>query len=195
VAGVIFALLALAVIGLAGYVWLNPDLGWLEIKARYLGKAAPATTDAVAVDPEAAAEVGSTDSAQVSTLDRSATSCQECGMFTDQTLGQIQAVWSDGSSTWHDCWTCLARYGKGQGLTLASATVLDYAAGLEARHTVDAAAAHYLYDVSELEGSMRPYVAAFADEASAQAAQASLGGELLDFAGLQARLEKELSGE
>jgi hypothetical protein len=204
VAGVIFALLSLAVIGAAGYIWLNPDLGWTEVRARFARQ--PARTTATAESgpgPGGAAVQAGTDATATgsaaaaggATADRAATSCTYCGMFTDQTLGLVVASWSDGTTTHHDCWSCLVSYEKEQGLTLSSARVLDYASGLEQRRELDAAAAHYLYGVHKLEGSMKPYVAAFEDEASAKAAQPGLGGELLDFAGLRARLAQDVSGK
>jgi len=204
VAGVILALLSLALIGLAGYIWLNPDLGWTEVRARFAPPPAQSTASAPpspaagSTEAQAGSEASAPDMqppAGSTTADRSATSCSYCGMFTDQTLGLVVASWSDGSTTYHDCWSCLASYEKEQGLTLDSARVLDYSSGLEAHRELDAAAAVYLYGVNELPGSMKPYVAAFENEASAKAAQAGLGGELLDFAGLRARLAQDLSGK
>jgi hypothetical protein len=199
IAGVVAALLALFVIGISGYVWLNPDLGWQDLTSRFTagrgGQAAssrPSAQGSTEAESPGAAE---TPGAAGAPGDRLATSCPECGMFTDATLGQVQARWSDGTGTYHDCWTCAMKYGSAQGLDLESARVLDYAAGLESRRELDAAGAAYLYGVNELEGSMKPYVAAFADRASAQAAQAKLGGELLDFAGLREKLGQELSGK
>jgi hypothetical protein len=110
--------------------------------------------------------------------------CPYCGMFADKSLSHIIAKWSDGSATQHDSWDCTFSYGKQQGLTLASAQVLDYAS----HRMLDAAGAFYLHDTTEkITGSMPPFTAAFPDRADAEAAQSGLGGEVVDFAGLKSK--------
>lgn len=222
IAGVIGALLALLIIGVAGYVWLNPELDFGDLRAKFSrsgGVQPPAVahqhraSSGGGVPPQsdgrqtgAPAEMGEmsgmgatgsgdTPPASTDAAPAERPRCASCGMFTDQTLGLVQAVWSDSSHTSHDCWSCTRDYSREHGLQLASATVLDYSAGLEVRQELDAQSAWFLYDTdTRIEGSMPPFTAAFADKASAEAAQASLGGEVADFDALMERLHSADGG-
>lgn len=178
--GVVVALIALGLIGYAGYVWLNPDLSLQTVfkknNAPVHSTAVDSTvkTNVTDVQPEAATEDYS---------------CAQCGMFADKSSSHVQVSWAGGDKTHHDSWDCVFKYAKAQSLVLESAQVLDYATGIGGR-MLDAGSAWYLYDTeASVEGSMSPYIAAFKDQAAAQAAQPEMGGEPVDFTGLKAKWE------
>jgi NosL len=196
-AGVIGALLALLVIGVAGFVWLNPEMDFKDLRERFSrGDQSPSAWRQAPVPDDPDAQAGSpsptrSDSRGIGLTpppQEARPRCAACGMFTDMTLGAVRATWSDGSQTTHDCWTCALDYGRDSGLTRIGATVLDYGAGLEARKELDAKSAWFLYDTERIEGSMPPFIAAFSDRASAETAQVNMGGEVADFAALMAKL-------
>ncbi len=211
--GVVVALIALAVIGVAGYIWLTPGMTF----AKFLGQAestagmdgakpgqaaglpgqvepreltgagdgaAPAAVDpAEATVAEANTAVPAAD--PLADLSRHTdTECPVCGMDGTRSLAHAVALWDDGTHTHHDCFDCLFTWGTEQGLTLARAKVLEHGATTQDDRWLDAANATYLYGTSRIEMSMPPYVAAFATRAGAEAALPELGGDLMDFAGL-----------
>jgi hypothetical protein len=169
--GVIFALLALALIGVSGYVWLNPELSMHTLFARRPAAVTPAESSAIAA--------AQTDDAHVS--------CPHCGMYADKSRTAVAVMWEGGGSNTLDSFDCVFNYMADNKLEVETATVSNYNEGDP--EWIDVNAATYLYDTKEVEGSMPPYVAAFADEEAAQAAQIELGGELMDFARLKEKWE------
>lgn len=209
--GVILALVALTVIGVAGYIWLTPGKGFADLlpsrtpqqSGMPAATAAPGAHEHSEVPHDvmeasapaeetaelpAAAEPMSEDPAAQVAYDQDVR-CAYCGMFADKSGSHAVAQWSDGSQTHHDCWDCLLNYGTEEGLTLKGATVVEYGSPLSGPRWLDAGQAWYLYETKAIKGSMPPYVAAFADRAAAEGAQAELGGEVVDFAGLRANWE------
>ncbi|MCC7479381.1 nitrous oxide reductase accessory protein NosL [bacterium] len=188
--GVVIALLALLVIGYSGYVWLNPDLSSANAFAWIKGGAASDTEQVTAVTHEHTEAQTAEDGAAETPAAVERHSCEYCGMYTDISSTQVIASWTDGSESRHDCWDCTFGWGRQQGLSLEKASVLDYSTFPAAPEWLDAAQAWYLYDTSKLAGSMPPYIAAFADKAAAEKAMPELGGRLLDWEGLQARMQQ-----
>ncbi len=189
IAGVILALLALAVIGISGYVWLNPHLSAADLPTLLRGKAGSADSK---ITQSAGSETTAADNAAKDPADSALAetgSCPYCGMFTANSAAHVEAHWSNGSETDHDCWDCTFNWGRQAGLQLEHAQVVDYPTAGDSPQWLEADKAFYLYDTEKLEGSMPPYVAAFADKAAAQAAQGELGGELLDWTALRSRFE------
>lgn len=210
-AGVILALVALTVIGVAGYIWLTPGMGFADLlpgrtpqqTSMPAAAAAPgaqehsevphdvmeasAPAEETAELPAAAEPMSEEPAAQVA-YDPDVR-CSYCGMFAARSGSYAIAQWSDGSQTHHDCWDCLLNYGVEEGLTLSGATVVEHGSAQDSPRWLDAEQAWYLYDTKAIKGSMPPYVAAFADRAAAEGAQAELGGEVVDFAGLRAYWE------
>jgi hypothetical protein len=199
IAGVCIALVALAIIGYTGYVWLNPDLNWRqpfpgaprgseqptaaavtassnEIKSRSTETPAPAAVATAPPPPMApvSAEADFT--------------CAQCGMDASRSRSHVIAHWSDGASGHFDSWDCVFAYAKAQGLALTTADVRQFDNPAEDAPLLDALQASYLYDTTgKIDGSMPPYVAAYSGQAAAQAAQKEMGGEVIDFAGLKAK--------
>jgi hypothetical protein len=224
VAGVMLALVALALIGAGGYIWLNPELSLASLAPgprppaaaeAELGApaphehgapnaaaaessaspAAPAAPASAVADPPAAPT--GTDApparAGVPAAPPAAAapdmSCPQCGMHADRSLAHVVAHWSDGSTTHHDCWDCTFAWGRANGITLQEVQVMAHGSRLDAPQWLQAPAAVFLYGTSRIKGSMPPYVAAFDTRAAATAAQPELGGEVLDWEGLQAKFK------
>lgn len=221
--GIVIALIALSIIGYAGYVWLNPDLSAAKLFSREAvpdkgtpnaappsaanaesgTEAIPASNEVIQSDSmaemssePAAAYVNNSTPGQPAAEKPVATppdqppvereTCAYCGMYADSSRGYVVATWANGAVSHHDCWDCVFSFGKDNQLTLASALVADYGAGATAA-TLNAADSWYLYDTDKkVEGSMPPFVAAYADQASAKSAQPAMGGEVVDFSGLKA---------
>jgi hypothetical protein len=188
--GVILALVLLAVIGVAGYIWLNPNLSWQSLthRAQPTASAAPRTRERIAARAvqKGVAETKSQD-AETSAVAGDAT-CPQCGMFAQRSASYIIARWDGGKTTQHDSWDCVFKYSTAQGSKLASTQVKQY--GVEPSNMLEASAAWYLYETKHnVENSMPPGVAAYADQAAARAAQPEMGGEVVDFAGLKAKWE------
>ena len=177
IAGVAAALVALAVIGVAGYIWLTPGLTFSGLFQRGTTTTAVDTTD--------------TDQAVTSDADPGAAAeevrCPYCGMFADRSLSHVDATWADGAHTHHDSWDCVFLHAMDNGLELDSARVTAYDSAGATVPWLDAAAAWYLFDTQRIKGSMPPYVAAFSSQDAAAKAQPQLGGEIVDFDGLRAR--------
>jgi hypothetical protein len=177
--GVALALVSLAVIGVLGYVWLNPDLDVGSIRSWF--KPPPGATETVVATAEQSelnVDVG--DGAAQET-----TSCPVCGMYSERSDAHIVVAWSDGSHTHHDAWDCAFKWMQQQELTITRAQAVAYGSPKEAPTWLPAESASYLYGTKELKISMPPYIAAFADAASAEAARAELGGHIIDWAALQ----------
>jgi NosL len=167
--GVIAALLALAVIGVSGYVWLNPQL---TARSLLVFRKEPATNVAVVADTAPAIEH----------ID-----CPYCGMYADQSDCAVAVMWQGGGSATFDSFDCVFNYIKENDVKLAEGTVLSYADRELADSWVGLELATYLYGTTAIAGSMEPYVAAFGSKEQALEAQQTLGGEVVDFAGLQAK--------
>ena len=165
--GVSVALIALAVIGITGYVWLNPNLSMRSMQA--LGKR------------EQSAAVVATTAAEDAHID-----CPYCGMYADQSDTAVAVMWVGGGSNTLDSFDCVFNYMQENNVRLESGTVRSYETpGGDDWIELDRAV--YLYDTAEIAGSMPPYVAAFKTEEQAEAGKKTLGGEVVDFAGLQAK--------
>ena len=115
--------------------------------------------------------------------------CPYCGMFSEKSASHVIAAWPDGSHTHHDSWDCALYYALEEDKVLVGAEVSAFGSPVDNPQWLDAAEAVFLYDTKPVTGSMPPYVAAFATRAAAKAAQAELGGEMTDFAGLKAKWE------
>ncbi|GEM_PF-2271813 len=122
--------------------------------------------------------------------------CENCGMFWDVSPTAVEAaIEVEDETVTHrfECLGCLhdyvhEYYGEVQPKTLS---IVDYSTfGTEDVRMIDAFKAYYLFDTERIKGSMAPYTAAFADEDNAAAAQETLGGELVDFMGMQALMMK-----
>ena len=122
--------------------------------------------------------------------------CENCGMFWDKSATRVEfTVKVDGSEHTHitECFGCLhdfvhETYGE---VMPTAVSVLDYATyGTKHEQMINAFDAFYLYGTERLDGSMPPYVAAFATEKAAKEHQKKLGGELVDFPGMRKQMMK-----
>jgi hypothetical protein len=114
------------------------------------------------------------------------TDCATCGMDSLVSGSQCVALWSDSTHTHHDSWDCLFTYGEAHNLSLKRAVVTAHGSAPASPRWLEAQGAWFLYGTSRIEMSMPPYVAAFDSQTAAEAAKPELGGEVVDFAGLQA---------
>ncbi len=185
-AGVSAALVALLLIGYAGYVWLNPDLNWHKL---FPGAppAAETSSQAAAAAPAADMQASGDDEAAALADDAEADyTCAYCGMDASRSQSHANVHWDDATSGHFDSWDCVFAYAKDQGRTLQLAEISQFGSVDTGAPLLDAAQAWYLYDTTgKVEGSMPPYVAAYPDKATAQAAISEMGGEVVDFAGLK----------
>jgi hypothetical protein len=175
-AGVIAALLALAVIGFAGYIWLNPDLSWNNV---FAGKhtateqagapsvpkrgtetesqnsmpgmpgmpAAPATTEKTGTQETSATNAES--GSQTPAAGGEATedfTCAQCGMDASRSASHVIAHWADSGSGHFDSWDCTFKYAKDQAKTLSSAEVNRFGDDPASPQMLAAAKAWFLYD-------------------------------------------------
>ena len=171
--GVVVALVALALIGVSGYIWLNPKLDVHSLLA--LRAAKPAAVPMQSAPPATAG-------AHIS--------CPYCGMYADTSESTVALMWADGGSATFDSFDCVFNYIKEKHVKLDSGTVRDYEAK-GGDKWIDLKQASYLYDTTAtVEGSMPPYVAAFDSKVKAEAAKKTMGGEVMDFAGLKGKWEK-----
>jgi nitrous oxide reductase accessory protein NosL len=132
-------------------------------------------------EPDTAAEAAETSAAE------GPLECPYCGMLPANSGTHIAAEWSDGAEHHYDCFDCMFNHLKESSATLANVKVSRYGSPGSAPDWLDAASAVFLYDTKRIKGSMPPYTAAFSDEASAMAAQAELGGELVNWTALRAK--------
>jgi hypothetical protein len=108
-------------------------------------------------------------------------------MYADTSDVTVAAMYADGGSGTFDSFDCLFNYLKENNVQLDSGTVRDYEAH-GGDQWIDLKQATYLYDTTaEVAGSMQPYVAAFASSEQAAAAKKTMGGEVVDFAGLEGK--------
>jgi nitrous oxide reductase accessory protein NosL len=166
--GVVLALLALALIGIGGYIWLNPALGIENLLGSRSKLAEPVTTAAGKEERER---------------------CPHCGMYADGSASHVKAAWEGEVEHSFDSWDCVFAWGKENKLALTGALVIAYSdtAG-EQPGWLPADDAVFLYDTTAaVAGSMPPYVAAFAGEQDALRGQETLGGTVLNFPELRAR--------
>lgn len=172
--GVVIALIALAIIGVGGYVWLRPDL---DARTLLASRMAARERPARGADPEVKAAVHTDEHV----------SCPYCGMWSDTSAGAVAVMWAGGGSNTLDSFDCVFNYSKENDVRLESGTVKNYPPGTQPEW-IDIKTAYYLYDTEKtVAGSMPPYVAAFATRELAEGARAELGGEVVDFAALEAK--------
>ena len=185
--GVFAALVALVIIGLAGYIWLTPGLTFDNLLHRQ--GATRQTPVQANVSDDAQSSVAEHNIEAVS-QQSSSMECPYCGMLADAGGTHVIALWSDDRQTHHDSWDCAFGYGKDEDLELVSAQVNLHGTAPEDPDWLDAASAWFLYDTDkQIKLSMPPYVAAFASRADAEAMRPEWGGKVVDFAGLQAHWE------
>lgn len=167
--GVAIALVALAVIGFLGYIWLTPGKSIATMFSKPEGPAVEVASQAV--DPESTAVEHQ--------------KCATCGMFADKSASHVVATWDTGSTTHHDSWDCAFGYAAQNGMAMAGVEISHYGSPVDSPHFLDATGAWFLYDTdSPVEGSMPPFVAAFASRDEAMSKHGEMGGEILDYAGL-----------
>ncbi len=207
--GVAVAVVALVVIGILGYNWLTPnspaqqvsppastepevidmpDLNMADMDIPEHDMAGMESNAESAEESSTMEELPSTSGEQTPNQHDHKMNCAYCGMFSDKSKSHIQIKWSDESHTHHDCWDCAFFYGSEEGLSLEAAEVTLLSSPVSNPVWIDAEDAWYLYDTEKsVEGSMQPFVAAFESMDAAHASHSEWGGELVDFAGLQAK--------
>jgi nitrous oxide reductase accessory protein NosL len=121
--------------------------------------------------------------------------CDNCGMYTDVSATRVEAVLKyKGKDHDHNfvCLHCIKEYNekKYEGKAeLKSFKILDYTTfETKTPKMIDGMAAYYLYGTKSLKGSMMPWIAAFADKAAATKAKSNLGGEVMNFKDMWAKL-------
>jgi nitrous oxide reductase accessory protein NosL len=196
-AGVVIALLALAVIGLGGYVWLNPNLSVSGLLARQDRQVVGAelAPPAIARGKLVGASSTSTDILNApeelvgaANADRQA-ECPQCGMVAGASEAEVVAQFADGSVHHFDSWICVFGWSKASGQAIADAVAMADGSYSTPRW-LKAADSVFLYDTKRIPGSMPPYVAAFATEAEATAGQTETGGQVVRWSELQQRFTK-----
>jgi nitrous oxide reductase accessory protein NosL len=188
--GVGLALVALAVIGVAGYIWLTPGLDLSTIRARMMPQLRRMEMKHSAPGGMAGAQVA--ESAE-------SLRCDYCGMAWADSSARVLAVLNAGGveDVRHfDSLGCAYKYAQEHngGALSAKLQVLEYTAEPAAQPVLlDTQAAWYLYGTQPLPGSMPPFIAAFASKDASLAQQGKLGGELLQFEAVDERL-RQLAG-
>lgn len=166
--GVFVAIIALAFIGYAGFIWLTPGREFGDFMRSRPAGSEPA--DELAADSD---QAGSEEQR-----------CPTCNMFALRSHGAVEAQWSDGSTTLHDSWSCVAGWQEETGLGLSSARVRDITAeGEDPVWLAADAAAYRMGEGVNVPMSMPPFVAAYADETTAVNA-AEDGGEVINYSAL-----------
>jgi hypothetical protein len=126
--------------------------------------------------------------------------CENCGMFYEKSPTRVMAtidIEDESHTHLFECIGCLhdfvhENYGEVKPSKLS---ILDFNTfGTDQEQMLDAFKAYYLFGTERIKGSMSPFVAAFASEEAAKAAQEELGGELTDFAGMK-KLMMRAKGE
>lgn len=123
--------------------------------------------------------------------------CENCGMFWNKSSAKVSAsIKVNGKSAGHkyECLNCLKEglASLGKGATLGKVEIVDYpTAGTKSEKMLDASKAWFLYGTSKLKGAMPPYIAGFGTKEAAKKAQATLGGDLLDWDGTWSKLTSE----
>lgn len=117
--------------------------------------------------------------------------CDMCGMFFDKSATRLTVTLTDGDEELNrkfESLGCLHNYVHENypEAELTALSILDYATfGTDSEEMIDGFKAYYLFGTERLTGSMAPFIAAFATEKAATAAQEALGGELTDFKGMR----------
>jgi nitrous oxide reductase accessory protein NosL len=114
--------------------------------------------------------------------------CENCGMFTDVSPTNVHAMLKiNGKEAEHNfvCLGCVYEFMhekvKGEA-KLTGLKVLDYKTfGTKTPKFIDGMTAWYLVGTKPLDGSMEPYMAAFASKDAAAKAQKTLGGEVKNY--------------
>jgi nitrous oxide reductase accessory protein NosL len=195
--GVVLALLALTVIGVGGYIWLNPNLSVSELMARRPDQAASPGRGLVrgsaSVKPigraeaPASAKVNS-DLTAAANADRQA-ECPQCGMMAGASEAEVVAQFGEGSVSHFDSWVCVFGWSKAQGQPVQDAVVLAHGSTRDVPRWLTAADSSFLYDTKRIAGSMPPYVAAFGSATEADNAQADQGGRVVNWTELQQQFQ------
>ncbi|MCB1218201.1 nitrous oxide reductase accessory protein NosL [bacterium] len=163
--GVAVALLALFVIGYAGYVWLTPGVEFADLLHRSPGISTDDTQMAAAEQPD------------------EQTRCPQCSMYAMRSIAAVHADFTDGSSGYFDGWGCVADWAREHATGLSSAEVRDIASADREPQWLTADTASYRFGTARLDGSMAPFVAAYATPGHA-ADDGERGGEVMDFSAL-----------
>ena len=121
--------------------------------------------------------------------------CENCGMFTDVSSTNVHAMLKvNGKEAEHNfvCLGCVNEFmrdkldGKAE---LTGLKIIDYPTfGTKSPQWIDGMKAWYLFGTKPLKGSMEPYVAAFATKEAATKAKQKLGGDLLSFEDIWAKI-------
>ncbi|MEZ5338841.1 MAG: nitrous oxide reductase accessory protein NosL [bacterium] len=167
--GVAVALLALFVIGIAGYVWLTPGLEFADLLRRSPGRSTDGTQMAAAEQPD------------------EQTRCPQCSMYAMRSVAAVHAGFADGSSGYFDGWGCVADWARDHATHLSSAEVRDIASADREAQWLSADTASYRFGTARLDGSMAPFVAAYATPGHAQDDD-ERGGEVMDYSALLSEL-------
>lgn len=123
--------------------------------------------------------------------------CDECGMFYDKSPTQVAVVVTEGDAEYDHlfeslgCYTnyMTANYADNNEAAVGNMQVLDYGTfGSRQPVMLDATKATYLYGTNAIKGSMPPFIAAFATTKAALNATDTMGGEVLAYAEVMARL-------
>ena len=194
--GVIVALVALAIIGFVGYVWLNPDLdleGVLSINRHpaTIETPAPSTATNTPVPKPGASTAASFEAAQA----EKEPECAVCGMFAAKSRSHIIVLWAGGGYKHFDSWDCVFNYEKDNKQILDQAQVIDFNSPENTPAWLDATSAYYIFGANEVAGSMPPYIAAFATKGDAEAAQKTLGGAVVPFGDLRKKWSAQASSK
>lgn len=184
--GVLVALLALAVIGYVGYVWLTPGKTFDRVFASFNGGG---ESTQMAANSHEGHESSATP-ASASSGDE--VRCDYCGMFAGRSRAHIRANWTNGTTTHHDSFDCFFNYGAEEELTLSSAEVSHYDSDPADPDWLDVTTAMYLYDTDEpVAGSMPPHVAAGSCTQCTGRLQPELGGTEMDWQQLTAQWQEQ----
>jgi hypothetical protein len=111
--------------------------------------------------------------------------CETCGMYADESSTRVLASISVSGKAGEYVFESLGcMYDKliewGDAAEVQSFKVLDYSSfGTKKPRFVDGMEAWYLFNTADLEGSMPPYIAAFASDKAASAASEELGGAVV----------------
>lgn len=192
VLGIVLALVALTVIGVSGYIWINPDLslagilGKRDVQPPVQSPGAPGNPDPT--PHQYPANAGLSDQWTEALMAAGDHSCPQCGMYADRSESQVAIIWQEtGNLSYYDCWDCAFKWGQEQHLTMALTAVMEHGSSLAKPVGLNAKESHYLYGTKHIKGSMPPFIAAFGSREDAAAAQPELGGEIMDWEGLRAK--------
>ncbi|MBN2080629.1 nitrous oxide reductase accessory protein NosL [bacterium] len=124
--------------------------------------------------------------------------CDQCGMFIANSPTHVTASITSGDKEYAHQFESLGCYlnylaeNYDKEAEVTELAILDFNSfGTDVPAVLAASDASYLYGTKRLKGSMAPFIAAFADEEAAKAAQGELGGELVDYAGMLQQLSED----